>query len=277
MAPSQEIPTPETAAWRRRLYTVIFEADTPGGKAFDVALLVAILASITVVCLDTVESVEARHGGLLFVGEWIFTGLFTIEYVLRLLSVRRPLRYATSFFGVVDLFAVLPTWLTLAGGGSQALLVVRSFRLLRAFRVFKLVRFLSEAGLLKGALLQSRAKITVFLSTVIVVVVVTGTALYVVESDQNEGFSSIPQSMYWAIVTLTTVGYGDVSPATPLGKALAAVLMLVGYSLIIVPTGILAAELGRAGRPVSNRACAECTGDGHEPDAKHCKHCGATL
>jgi voltage-gated potassium channel len=267
---------PETAAWRQRVHTVIFEADTPGGKAFDVALFLAILASITIVCLDTVEPIAKEYGRLLFWGEWFFTGLFTIEYVLRLLCVRRPLRYARSFFGIVDLLSVLPTWLTLAGGGPQALLLVRAFRLLRIFRVFKLGRFVSEATVLRRALLQSRAKVTVFLSTVLVIVVVTGAALYLVEG-KDSGFSSIPQSMYWAIVTLTTVGYGDVAPVTPLGKALAAVLMLLGYSLIIVPTGILAAGLARAERETSTQACPSCMAEGHDRDAIHCKRCGARL
>lgn len=265
------------AAWRKRLHEIVFEADTPAGRAFDVALVVLILAAVLCVMLETVSSLPpAVHEGLV-VAEWAFTILFTIEYAARLLCVGRPLRYATSFLGIVDLLAVLPTYLSLLFPGSQTLLVIRALRLLRIFRVLKLGRYLSEAAALRAALLASRAKITVFLATVLVVVAILGAAMYLVEGPAH-GFSSIPMAMYWAIVTMTTVGYGDISPGTPLGQILASLLMVLGYSMIIVPTGIVSAELSQRYRaPVSTQACPECSREGHDADARHCKFCGARL
>jgi voltage-gated potassium channel len=265
------------AAWRQRLHTIVFEADTPAGRAFDVVLVVAILAAVLCVMFETVRGLSPAVHRWLWYAEWAFTILFTIEYGARLVSVGRPLRYATSFFGLVDLLAILPTYLSLLFPGSQTLLVIRALRLLRIFRVLKLGRYLSEAAALRGALVQSRAKITVFLATVLVAVAILGTAVYLVEGPAH-GFTSIPISMYWAIVTMTTVGYGDISPKTPLGQLLASLLMVLGYSLIIVPTGIVSAELSsRAQRPVSTQACPECSREGHDADARHCKFCGARL
>ena len=269
------------APWRSRLHEIIFEADTLGGRIFDVALLAAIVLSVLVVVLDSVEAVHERFEGLLLFTEWIFTVLFTIEYVLRLVCVRQPHRYAVSFFGVVDLLAVLPSYVAiLLGGlaGTQSILVVRALRLLRVFRVFKLARFLTEAGALRRAIFASRAKITVFLVTVAIAVIIMGTAMHVIEGPENEGFDSIPQSMYWGIVTLTTVGYGDAAPQTPLGKAVAAVMMIIGYSLIIVPTGIVSAELVQAARKsITTQFCPDCSREGHDADAIHCKYCGGKL
>ncbi len=265
------------APWRERLHEIIFEADTPAGKAFDVALLVAIMLSVASVSLESVETIDARYHGLLFTAEWVFTGMFTVEYVLRLICTRRPIGYARSFFGVVDLLAVLPTWLSLLFPGAQHLMVIRALRLLRVFRVLKLGRYLSAATELRRAVWASRAKVIVFITAVLIVVVIMGSAMHVVEG-KEAGFDSIPQSMYWAIVTMTTVGYGDVAPVTPLGKLLAAVVMILGYSFIIVPTGIITAELTRGHvKPVSTQACRECSREGHDVDAKCCKFCGAEL
>ncbi len=265
------------APWRERLHEIIFEADTPAGKAFDVALLIAIMLSVASVSLESVDSIDAKYHGLLFTAEWVFTGMFTVEYVLRLICTRRPVRYARSFFGVVDLLAVLPTWLSLFFPGAQHLMVIRALRLLRVFRVLKLGRYLTAATELRRAVWASRAKVTVFITAVLVVVVIMGSAMHVVEGGEA-GFDSIPQSMYWAIVTMTTVGYGDVAPVTPLGKLLAAVVMILGYSFIIVPTGIITAELTRGHvKPVSTQACRECSREGHDVDAKCCKFCGAEL
>ena len=261
-----------------RLHEVLFESDTPSGAVFDVALLVAILLSVFAVMLESVESIQARYTDAFFVIEWIFTVLFTLEYALRLFAVRKPFRYATSFFGVVDLLSILPTYLTLFFPGTQSLLVVRALRLLRVFRVLKLGRLLDAADALRFALWSSKAKITVFLCAVTVVVVLMGSAMYLVEGPEH-GFTSIPIGMYWAIVTMTTVGYGDLVPVTVLGKILASVVIFSGYALIVVPAGIVTGELvdsKRSGR-VSTQACPECSLDGHDYDAKHCKYCGSQL
>jgi len=268
-------PRRPAAPWRVKLQQVIFEAETPAGRAFDVALIAAILLSIAAVMLESVAAVRARHGALLLRVEWAFTLLFTVEYLLRLACVGRPLRYARSFFGLVDLLAILPTWLGLVLPGAQALLTIRALRLLRVFRVFKLGAYVGEAAQIARALRASRRKIGVFLFTVLTVVVILGTLLYVIEGPEH-GFADIPTAVYWAIVTLTTVGYGDISPATPFGKALAALVMILGYGIIAVPTGIVTVEMGRAGRAaVSTHACPSCTAEGHDPDAVHCKFCGA--
>lgn len=269
---------PSGSRWRSKLHEVIFEADTPSGKAFDVALLVVILASVLVVLLESVPSVRADHGRTLWVAEWTFTVLFTVEYLLRLLSVRQPARYARSFFGIVDLLAVLPTYLSVLLPGAQTLLVVRALRLLRVFRILKLGEFLGEARMLSLALKASVRKILVFLAVVLVLVLIIGSLMYLVETPES-GFTSIPQSIYWAIVTLTTVGYGDIAPQTVLGRILASLVMILGYGLIAVPTGIVTVEISQAGRTraVSTQACPNCGAGGHDFDARHCKHCGAPL
>ena len=268
--------TPRTS-WRAHLHEVIFEADTPLGKAFDVLLIVSILASVTAVMLDSVVSVRAQHGSLLYGIEWFFTLLFSVEYGLRLLSVGRPLKYATSFYGVVDLLAIVPTYLSLLLPGGQYLLVIRILRILRIFRILKLVTYLSEARLLMQALRASGRKIAVFLYTVLTLVVIFGALMYVIEGEAH-GFTSIPRSIYWSIVTLTTVGYGDISPQTNLGQMLASVVMIFGYAIIAVPTGIVTVEMSQAfGRKVSTQACPECSAEGHDSDARHCKYCGAML
>ncbi|MDQ3036901.1 MAG: ion transporter [Myxococcota bacterium] len=262
---------------RARAFEIIFEADTPAGRGFDLALLVAILGSVVAVMIESVDAYRIAWGRELRIAEWVFTALFAAEYVVRLICVRRPLRYATSFFGIIDLLAVIPTPLSLVIPGAQSLLVVRVVRLMRIFRILKLVSFTGEADVLLSALRASRPKITVFLGGVLSVVVIAGALLYLVEGPAA-GFDSIPRGMYWAIVTLTTVGYGDVSPVTPLGQAIASLLMVLGYGIIAVPTGIVSVELANASRgPVSTRACPGCGQQGHDVDATHCKHCGTTL
>jgi len=262
---------------RARLHEIIFEADTPEGRVFDMLLLIAIVSSVLVVLLESVASVRARVGPTLRAAEWGFTVLFTIEYLLRLASVRRPLRYALSPYGIIDLIAILPSYISLLLPGAQNLLVVRLLRLLRVFRVLKLAEYLEESRTLARALRASARKIFVFLLTVVTIVVVVGTMMYVIEGEEH-GFSHIPLSIYWAVVTLTTVGYGDLAPATTAGRALAAILMLTGYGIIAVPTAIVTAELTRAtARPISTQACPTCGAEAHEHDAVFCRRCGSRL
>lgn len=267
-----------TPPWRRRLHEVVFEAETPVGKAFDLGVLIGILASVAVVVAESVPELRAEHGRLFRRLEWSFTVLFTVEYLLRLASVRRPLAWARSFFGVVDLIAVLPTYLALVMPGAQTLIVLRALRLLRVFRILKLAAFLAEAALLRAALAASRRKIFVFLGTVLILVLLLGSLIYLVEGEAA-GFVSIPRSMYWAVVTLTTVGYGDLAPQTGPGRLVASFVMLLGYSILAVPTGIFTGELIAAARrrAVSTQACPACGLDGHDADARHCKFCGAKL
>lgn len=262
---------------RLKIYDVIFEADTLAGRLFDLSLLMAIVLSILAVMLESVASLREQYGASLRVFEWVFTGLFTIEYILRIVAVRRPLRYIFSFFGLIDLCAILPSFLSLYFSGTQSLIVIRGIRLLRIFRIFKLGRYLGEAKELYTALSTSIPKITVFLGTILSVVLIMGAAMYLVEGEKN-GFTSIPRSMYWAIVTMTTVGYGDIAPTTNLGQTLAAILMIIGYGVIAVPTGIVSAQLGQQKfRAVSNRVCDNCFNEEHDRDAQFCKQCGATL
>ena len=264
--------------WRKRGHEIIFEADTRAGMAFDVSLIFAIIASTLVVMLDSVASIRASHSGLLRGAEWTFTILFTIEYALRLMCVARPIRYARSFFGVVDLLSILPTYLSLFLPGARYLTVIRTLRCLRIFRVLELATYLEEIESLTAAMKASRRKILVFVFGVIALVVVLGSVMYLVEGADN-GFTSIPRSVYWAIVTLTTVGYGDISPRTDLGQAIAAGIMILGYGIIAVPTGIVTAELTHVGKakPSSRRACESCSAEGHDLDAEFCKRCGEPL
>jgi voltage-gated potassium channel len=276
-APKHARPLDSAPRWQHRLHEIIFEADTPAGKTFDVILLVSIAISIVIVILESVPALYAPYGQIFITLEWFFTIMFTIEYVLRLIAVRRAMLYAFSFYGVIDLLAFLPTYLGLIFPSGHYLMVVRVLRLLRVFRVLKLGEYLLEADLLWRALVASQRKISVFLLTVLTLVVIIGTSIYVIEGPQY-GFTSIPTSMYWAIVTLTTVGYGDLAPATPMGKALASVVMLIGYSIIAVPTGIVTAELARSARgPVSTQSCPNCGRESHDSDAVYCKYCGEAL
>lgn len=263
-------------AWRQRLHEIIYEADTPAGKAFDVLLIVFILLSVTSVTLESVDSLRQQYGTQFRAVEWFFTVLFTVEYILRILAVQRPSKYIFSFFGLVDLLALLPNYLSIFIFGAQSLLVIRSFRLLRIFRIFKLGSYLRQAKILQEALLASRQKIAVFLVGVLATVFTVGALMHLIEGDAS-GFTSVPVSVYWAIVTMTTVGYGDIAPQTPLGQAVASVLMILGYGVLAVPTGIMSVELARASVSTSTQACPSCGKQGHDPDAVHCKYCGSLL
>ena len=266
------------SGWRLRLYIIIFEADTRAGRRFDLALIAAILASVTVVMLDSVASIRAVYGPLFDALEIGFTALFTLEYIARLSCVRHPLRYARSFFGVIDLLAVLPTYLALFVPGLHALIDVRILRVLRIFRVLKLGAYVAEYRALGLALAASRRKITVFLVFVMMVVLVMGTLMYLVEGPES-GFTSIPMGVYWAIVTMTTVGYGDLTPRTDIGRLIASLQMLLGWGILAVPTGIVSAEFTaqRVRREPTTRTCHECLSEGHEASALFCRDCGAKL
>ncbi len=267
------------APWRQHMHEVIFEADTPAGKAFDVVLLIVIVLSVVIVMLDSVQAINRQYRRPLQIAEWTITILFTVEYVARLICIGRPLRYVFSFYGVVDLLAVIPTYLSVFISGSQSLLVIRALRLVRIFRVFKLSRYLTEARALVNALRATRARITVFLVVVLALVIIIGSAMYMIEGTLPDSeFTSIPRSVYWAIVTMTTVGYGDIAPQTVLGQVLAAAVMILGYAIIIVPIGVFSTEmLAVSKRGVSTQACPSCAADGHDLDARHCKYCGARL
>ena len=263
--------------WRSHLYEIIFGTETPAGKTFDVLLIWSIIFSIVIVILESVHSIRSIYGGILYGLEWFFTILFTIEYILRLISVKRRLGYATSFFGVVDLLSILPTYLSIFFPGSQSLLTIRTLRLLRIFRVFKLTHYTREARIIMTALRASGRKISVFLSAVLAIVVIVGSLMYVIEGETS-GFTDIPTSIYWAIVTLTTVGYGDISPQTPLGKSLASFLMIMGYGIIAVPTGIVTVGLSQATqKEASVRVCPGCNARGHASEADFCRCCGEKL
>jgi len=263
------------SSFREKLHTIVFEADTFAGKLFDIILLLSIVISLLVVMLESVHAIALQYGVLLTVIEWVFTILFTVEYLLRLISVKRPLKYMFSFFGVIDFLAILPTYLTIFFVQSHYLLVVRSLRLLRIFRVLKLARYISEAQSFLSALKRARPKILVFLSAVTTIVIIMGTIMYQIEGAEN-GFTSIPRSIYWAIVTLTTVGYGDIAPRTILGQFVASIVMILGYAIIAVPTGIITSEFAQS-KPVSTQACPSCSKEGHEVDAIYCKFCGARM
>jgi voltage-gated potassium channel len=278
MAPNKN-PAHSSSSLKGKLHEIIFEADTPGGKLFDVALLVTIVASVLVVMLESVKSYQAGFGHLFYVLEWIFTIFFSIEYLLRLYCVYRPGKYATSFYGVIDLLSILPTYLSLFIIGAQSLLVIRILRLMRVFRIFKLGYFLKEGAQLVHALKASRAKISIFLLFILLMVTIIGSVMYLVEGGQPQTtFTSIPRGVYWAIVTLTTVGYGDITPTTELGRFFSAMVMILGYAVIAVPTGIVSVELFRApaGKPTT-QACRFCGREGHDENAVYCKFCGEKL
>ncbi|GAB4559877.1 MAG: ion transporter [Geothermobacteraceae bacterium] len=273
----QPPPRPEAAGFRHRLHTIIFEADTFGGRLFDLALIAAILLSILVVMLDSVPDLQRRYGPLFLALEWSFTLAFTIEYVLRLACIGRPLRYAFSFFGLVDLLSILPTYLSLLLPGSQYLLTIRVLRILRIFRVLKLAQYVGEAEHLVRALRASRRKIIVFLFATGSLVIIFGSLIYLIEGEEA-GFTNLFEACYYAVVTLSTVGYGDLTPQTPAGKAISSLIMILGYGIIAVPTGIVSVELAQARKlEISTQSCPECSAEGHDPDAKHCKYCGSRL
>ncbi len=266
----------EKMSLRELCRLIIFEADTPAGKAFDVLLIVSITTSVIAVCLDSVAYLHLRFQATFRAIEWAFTILFTIEYLLRLWSVRSPAYYARSFYGIVDLAAILPTYLSLVYSGAEFLVVVRLLRVLRIFRILKLVQYLEGSRTIMRALRASRPKIVVFVSTVVVLVTIIGSLMYLIEGEEG-GFTSIPKGIYWAIVTLTTVGYGDLSPQTPLGQFLASIVMILGYGIIAVPTGIVTAELTRQEMSTTTRSCPNCAAEGHLDIAEHCYRCGHSL
>ncbi len=261
---------------KQELYEIIFEADTPAGKIFDVVLLIVILLSVILVMLESVLSIAANYLQTLHVLEWIITVIFTLEYILRILIVQRPIRYVFSFYGIIDFLSVIPTYLSLFIVGSHSLVVIRMLRLLRIFRILKLTRYTAAGRSLGRAMWASREKISVFIFLVIILVVIIGTIMYLIEGDAH-GFTSIPRSIYWAIVTLTTVGYGDISPETPLGQFLASIVMLLGYAIIAVPTGIVTSELMKPASKQNTQVCNICFCDSHDDDAVFCKKCGAEL
>lgn len=271
-----EKPVETQPAWKTRLYRIIFEADTPAGKLFDVILIILIILSTLSVMAESVQQIRTRYGEAIRVLEWVFTILFTIEYILRLICVRVPKGYALSFFGIVDLMGILPTYLSLFLPGTQYLQTVRLLRVIRVFRVLKLTTYVGEAAVLASALRASGRKIMVFLFIVMILVVVLGSVMYFIEGPQN-GFSSIPRGVYWCVVTLTTVGYGDISPHTAIGQAVASLIMILGYGIIAVPTGIVTVELAGIERQRHTRTCPTCTLEGHEANARYCKGCGAPL
>ncbi len=284
--PTDLRPPDEASKLQHLTFTVIFGHDTRAGRLFDVLLIVAILASVFVIMMESVASVRAEYGGLLRGAEWFFTVLFTVEYATRLWCVRRPLVYARSFLGLIDVLAVLPTYVSLLFPGGQVLTVVRILRVLRVFRILKLGNYVGEARVLARAVRASQYKITVFVLFIVAVTVIVGSLMYLIEGP-DRGFTSIPRGVYWAIVTLTTVGFGDIFPTTPLGQTLASLVMIMGYGIIAVPTGIVTAELVYAGRETSSpgdgvvssreSACPGCDQEGHDQDARHCKWCGEAL
>jgi voltage-gated potassium channel len=263
------------SAWRLKLYEIIFEADTPVGKGFDITLMFFILLSVIAVLLDSVPQLNQQYGTWFFIAEWFFTIVFTFEYIIRILTAKKVSSYIFSFYGIIDLLAILPTYLSLFLVGTQFLLVIRVLRLLRVFRVLKLARFIGASTQLVIAMRQSRHKIIIFLEVVMTLVVIVGSLMYLIEGPAH-GFTSIPRSIYWAIVTLTTVGYGDIAPQTIVGQTLASFVMIIGYAIIAVPTGIISVEMSRA-QQMHTRECSNCNEIIHDADAKYCKSCGVEL
>ena len=264
-------------SWREKVHEIIYEADTPAGKLFDVILLIVILISILLVMLESVESIEAKYATILNILEWVITILFSLEYMLRVLSVKKPKAYIFSFYGIIDLLSTIPKYLSLFVLGTHSLVAIRALRLLRVFRILKLTRFIGESANFGKALKRSRAKIAVFLSFVIVLCIILGTVMYLIESDQDSGFTSIPRSVYWAIVTLTTVGYGDIAPMTALGQFIASLIMILGYGIIAIPTGIVSSEMTKKEEkliPNNTQTCSNCNETYHQDDAEFCHKCG---
>ncbi|WP_282132389.1 ion transporter [Cellulophaga baltica] len=273
--------------WKHKIHEVIYEADTPMGKGFDIILIILIIISVIIVMLESIKELDAKYHSILLAFEWIITIFFTIEYIARVVSIKKPLKYIFSFYGIIDLLSTIPLYISYILAGSQVLLAIRALRLLRVFRILKLVQFLGEASQLKSALKASRAKIIVFLFAVLIVSVLLGTLMYLVEGEEA-GFTSIPISIYWTIVTLTTVGYGDIAPITPQGQFIATLIMLVGYGIIAVPTGIVTVEFSKQTKGNSNakegtyvhvntQSCPSCSAEGHRDDASHCYNCGSKL
>jgi voltage-gated potassium channel len=267
----------QSKSWREKIHEIIYEADTPAGKLFDVLLLIVILISIVLVMLESVESIEAEYSAILNTSEWIITILFSLEYIVRIIIVKKPRAYIFSFYGIIDLLSTIPKYLSLFFVGTHSLIALRALRLMRVFRILKLTRFIGETANFGKALKRSRAKIAVFLSFVIVLCVILGTVMYLIESEQDSGFSSIPRSVYWAVVTLTTVGYGDIAPITALGQFIASLIMILGYGIIAIPTGIVTSEMTKTEEkliPHNTQACLNCNETYHQNDAEYCHKCG---
>jgi len=265
--------------WRLKLQEIIYEADTPAGKLFDVVLLITIIASIILVMLESVNSIDAKYHNFLNISEWVITILFTLEYIARVVTVKKPLQYITSFYGVIDLLSTIPKYLSILFGGVHALAALRALRLLRVFRILKLARFLGASNNLMTAIKASRTKITVFLFAVVILSIILGTIMYLVEGEEN-GFTNIPKSVYWCIVTLTTVGYGDIAPQTPIGQFIASIVMIMGYGIIAVPTGIVTNELAKTSEKkihTNTQSCVNCLDESHKDGADFCHKCGHKL
>ena len=263
--------------WKLKVHEVIYEADTPAGKLFDVILLLVILLSILLVMLESIESIGTKYAYILNVAEWVITILFSIEYIARIISVEKPKTYVFSFYGIIDLLSTIPKYISLFALGTHSLVALRALRLLRVFRILKLTRFIGESANFGKALKRSRAKIAVFISFVIVLCIILGTVMYLVESNEESGFTSIPRSVYWAIVTLTTVGYGDIAPITALGQFIASLIMILGYGIIAIPTGIVTSEMSKSEKeliPNNTQNCANCNEDYHQDNAEFCHKCG---
>lgn len=275
--------------WKYRIHEIVYEADTPAGKFFDVVLLLVIIASIVLVMLESVKSIDSKYHDILNILEWIITILFTIEYIARVSTVKKPLKYVLSFYGIIDLLSTLPKYLSLFFVGTHVLVALRGLRLLRIFRIFKLSRYLGASNNLLSALKASRPKILVFLYTVVIMAIIFGTLMYIVESNHGGGFTNIPKSIYWSIVTLTTVGFGDITPVTPLGQFIASIIMILGYGIIAVPTGIISAEYTYRSMPghlkksveddvqLNSQSCANCLSTHHLDGSKFCAKCGYPL
>jgi len=261
---------------KQKLYRIIFDTDTKKGKLFDISLLIIILLSIFFVMLESVSSISEKYGSMLKIAEWIITIIFSAEYLLRILIVKKPSKYIFSFYGIIDLLSFLPSYIGLVIIGGHSLMIIRALRLLRVFRILKISRYTKESKKLMVSLRASRAKISVFLFAVMMIVIIIGTLMYLIEGEEN-GFTSIPRSIYWAIVTLTTVGYGDIAPQTTLGQFVASIVMILGYAIIAVPTGIVSAELTKIKHNISIHNCPNCLQESHDSDATYCKYCGANL
>ena len=271
--------------WKNKLHEIIYEADTPLGKWFDLVLILLILASVILIMLESVKEIDDKYHDLLLSLEWVVTIFFSIEYIARIISIKKPFKYIFSFYGIVDFISTIPLYLSYLFAGSQVLLAVRVFRMLRIFRILKLVKFIGEASQLTRALKASRAKIAVFIYVVLILSVIMGTIMYWIESEEA-GFTSIPRSIYWTIVTLTTVGYGDIAPQTDIGQFIATIIMVLGYGIIAVPTGIVTVEFSKHGEPnisgdtlvhLNTQACRSCATESHRDDATHCYNCGSKL
>ena len=265
-------------SWREKIHEIIYEADTPEGKLFDVILLITIIASILLVMLESVESIDFKYHDYLNIGEWIITIFFSIEYILRIISIKKPLKYVFSFYGIIDLLSTIPMYLTFILVGSHSLVALRALRLLRVFRILKLARYTGASEKLTLAMRASKAKISVFLFFIVIVCIILGTVMYMVEGQEN-GFTNIPKSIYWAIVTLTTVGFGDIAPQTPLGQLIASVIMILGYAVIAIPTGIVSSELTKStlNEDVNTQSCPNCLKEKHKDNAIYCYNCGSIL